>query len=564
MSDDKNLTDISAFFDRLRGTDRVRKSDKLTILSAPITNEERATRQKLSSLTQYVRNKNWNRRHIEYFEEYRRMVFTFPIIKAAIDIYGEEVCNTFDDGNIIKVKTENKRVKEELDKLFFENLKLNTRGRTIVRETCKFGNTYGYLVTRPGDGIVDMIFLPPDTILREEMYNNENLDNYRFTWYGGGSNSHYQPWEICHWRNVEDIESEPYGTSILRCIVDTWRRIVLMREALIIYRITRAPQKLLFKIDTDGMSGPEALAFANEVKKELKKKPLMNPKTGEIDFKYNVGSIQEDYFLPTYNGSASDITPIEGASNLDSIEDYKIIKDDLFAGLKIPKSFLTFEESLSNKAALSEEDVRFCKTTLRHQAQFIEGLLHIASVHLFLLGYSEEEIQSFVLEMNNPSLVSENKRLELAEKRINVAKAAWDSNNNGLNIMSYVDCLRIVLKLTDEEIQQTIRSQFVEKKIMWRMEQIRTTGTYADPEIDIKLAQKKGLTGGSEKSPTGFDGIMFEGKSLVTILKEKIDIELGELVKLVSAKPEKKKVQLLMSNKDSIMENLKQAKFDFQ
>lgn len=560
---DNNLQDISAFFDRLRGTDRVRKTDKLTILNAPISEEERSTRQKITSLTQYIRNKNWNRRHIEYFEEYRRMVFTFPIIKAAIDIYGEEVCNVFDDGNILKINSDNKKVKEELENLFFNNLKINTRGRTIVRETCKFGNAYGYLITRPGDGVVDVVFLPPDTILREEMYNNDNLDNYRFTWYGGGANSHYQPWEICHWRNVEDIESEPYGTSILRCVVDTWRRIILMREALIIYRITRAPQKLLFKIDTDGMTGPEALEFSKEVKKELKKKPLMNPKTGEIDFKYNVGSIQEDYFLPTYNGSTSDITTIEGASNLDSIEDYKIIKDDLFAGLKIPKSFLTFEETLSNKAALLEEDIRFAKTTYRHQAQFVEGCLHIASVHLFLLGYSEEELESFTIEMNNPSVVAETKRLELAEKRINTAKAAWDSNNPGLNLMSYVDVLRIILKLSDDEIQQTIRSQFVEKKIMWRMKQITETGTYEDPEIDVKLAQKKGLTGGSEKNPTGFDGIIFEGKSLSAIMKDKIDKELGDLVNPTKAKAEVKTIKLLSENKNAIMDNLKKAKKDF-
>lgn len=559
-----NLTDISSFFDRLRGTDKIRKTDRLTTLSVPVSEDEKTTRAKVSSLVQYVRNKNWNRRHVEYYEEYRRMVATFPIIKAAIDIYSEETCNPYDDGNIIKIVSENKKVKEELETLFFNNLKLNTRGRTIVREICKFGNVYGYLITRNGEGVVDLMFLPPDTVLREEMYNSENLDDYRFTWYGSGSNSHYQPWEVVHWKNIEDLESEPYGTSILKCVVDTWRRIVLMREALIIYRITRAPQKLLFKIDTEGLTGSEAVAFANEVKKELKKKPLINPQTGEIDFKYNVGSIQEDYFLPTYNGSTSDITTVEGATNLDSVEDYKIIKDDLFAGLKIPKAWLTFEEMLNSKATLSEEDARFGKTTQKHQSQFMEGLIHTATVHLFMLGYSEDEMTNFSIEMNNPSSISETRRMEVTAKRIETAKAAWDYNNPSLNLLSYVDVLRLYLKLSDEEIQETIKAQFSEKKIMWRLEQLRTTGTYADPEIDIKLAQMKGLTGSKETAPTGFEGLVFESKNIIDIVRKKVDKEFGLITEMVRRKPTKKDVEFVTKQKKSITENLEKSKKDFR
>lgn len=554
MAQNSITSDISAFWDRLRGQDRMKSTDNgLTILNAPSTPQEKITKQKIQTLTQYIRNKNWNRRHIEYFDEYRRMVATFPIIKAGIDIYAEETCNTGPDGNIIAIKTENKKVKELLEQCYFKNLNINTRGYLVAREICKFGNVYAYLVTRPRDGVVDMYFLPPETIMREQMYDPTNIENYRFSWYGAGGGAQFEPWELVHWKNTEDIEMEPYGVSILRPIVDTWRRVVLIREALVIYRITRAPSKLLFKIGTDGLTGEEAYRFAQDMKKEIQKKPLVNPQTGEVDFKYNPISIEENIFMPVYEGSPSDVQVLEGAANLDQVEDYKIIKDDLFAGLKIPKSWLSFEEDLSNKAALGEEDIRFAKTIQRQQHQFIEGLVHIGVVHLFLNGCSEEEMQSFKIEMNNPSIASEKKRLELIQARLEIAKSAWDYNNTGLNLMSYTDVLRNILKFTEEEIRQTIKSQFVENKLRWRLAQLVENGTYEEPDKDKLQGQIKAMAGGEDEPMTGFDTLKFENIGIKDIVKNKLDEELNFMFPKASAGPTRAQLKIV---RGSLMENL--------
>lgn len=564
MADNSKIqSDISSFFDRLKGQDRIRKSDSLIILDTPQNDKERLNKQKISSIVQYVRNKTWSRRHVEFFEEYRRMATTFPIIKAGLDIYGEEIVAKNTDGQIFTIKSDNKKVKDLLEEMYFKTLALNSKGYKIVRQMCQFGNAYGYLVARPKDGVADIIFLPPEAMVRENMFDPSNLENYRFTWFGSGGGGSFEPYEIVHWKNSEDIESEPYGTSILRPIVDTWRRVVLIREALVIYRITRAPSKLLFKIGTDGLTGEEAFRFAQDMKKEVQKKPLVNPKTGEVDFKYNPISIEENIFMPVYEGSPSDVQVLEGAGNLDAVEDYKIIKDDLFAGLKIPKSWLSFEEDLSNKSALGEEDIRFAKSIQRLQSEFVEGLLHIGIVHLFLKGCSQEEMQSFTIEMNNPSIASEKKKLELVEARLNIAKAAWDPTNPGLNLMSYVDVLKSILKFTDTEVQSIIKSQFNEKKIAWRLEQLRTTGTYEEPEIEKKLAELKGLTGTQDgRTPTGFDGITFEGDALVETIKKKIDQEISEIVGApVTASATAKQIKQLTEG--TLVKNLKKAKRDF-
>lgn len=197
-------------------------------------------------------------------------------------------CTQNEDGNIIQIHSSDKEIKKSLEDLFFRTLKLNSQGNLLVKEMLKFGNIYCFLNARKGDGVIDIISLPPESIRIELMPNAEHLDDFKYSWFGAsGGGTKFEPWEVVHFRNIEDLEMQPYGTSILRSIVDTWRRIILMREALIIYRITRAPQRYLFKIDTTGMDPDAALLYSDEVKKQLYKKPLINPFTGELDFKYN-------------------------------------------------------------------------------------------------------------------------------------------------------------------------------------------------------------------------------------------------------------------------------------
>lgn len=211
-------------------------------------------------------------------------------------------CSKDTDGNIIKVVSEDLPIKKALEECYFKNLKLNTRGYLITKSLLKFGNLFGYLNTRRGVGVTDLIYLPPESMRIHLLENSERLDEFKYHWWGYGSGLQFDPWEIVHWKIIEDLESEPYGQSILRSIVDTWRRIVLMREALIIYRITRAPQRYLFKIDTTGLDPDAALAYADEMRKSLMKKPLQNPTTGEVDFKYNVMPADKDTPVPLLDG----------------------------------------------------------------------------------------------------------------------------------------------------------------------------------------------------------------------------------------------------------------------
>lgn len=259
-------------------------------------------------------------------------------------------CTKNSDDNVIEIISDNKRVKKLLEECFFKNLKLNSTAYLHTRMMLKFGNHFCFLDTRQGVGVMDLYPIPPE-FMRIAMVNSEHrIDEFRYNWFGTGGGIEFEPWEVVHWKNLEDIETEPYGISILRSIVDTYRRIILMREAMIVYRITRAPQRLLFKLDTSGYDADQALRYAEDLKKQMYKKPLINPVTGELDHKYNPISIEENLYMGTSEGDVSDVKVLEGASNLDAVEDYGVIKDDLYAGLLIPKAYLTFEEDLCLRA----------------------------------------------------------------------------------------------------------------------------------------------------------------------------------------------------------------------
>lgn len=623
-------------------------------------------------------------------------------IKISKTMYAEvHNCSKDEDGNVIKVISDNKEIKEALEECFYRNLKLNSSGYLFVKEMLKFGNMFCWLNVRQGEGVLDMMYLPPEAIRIEMMSNAENLDDYKYIWSGtAGGGTKFEPWEIVHFRNIEDIEYQPYGTSILRSIVDTWRRIILMREALIIYRVTRAPQRYLFKIDTTGMDPEAALLYSEEVKKQLYKKPMVNPTTGEIDFKYNPLSIEENFYQPTFEGDVGGIEVLQGASNLSDVEDYKIIKDDLFAGLLIPKSYLTFEEDLclrgntkiltqegvktikeiaeswtgekkmftlscnkygyitsgkilwagvtkevtelyaieingkqtveatdnhpfmmdglnyvradelkigdklkgmfekeykvtnitvialeepefvydltvdeyhnfaleagvfvhnSNKAALAQEDMRFSGAVKQYQGNFIEGLLHVAIVHLHLQGFSTDDLNNFSIEMNTNSVLVEKLRNETLQQRVDLAKSILDVGNGELTLMSFTQVLKEVLKMSDEEIELTFKNQAIEKKIAWRFAQLKENGTYEEPQAEKKNAMLRRI--GNDDV---FSGLKFEAKELMpvvqNIISKKLDEEIKMLAKPVRLKPTKKQTSRILRLNEMEIARLKTLK----
>lgn len=135
----------------------------------------------------------------------------------------------------------------------------------------------------------------------------------------------------------------PFGQSILENIFKVYKQKELLEDAILIYRISRAPERRVFKIDVGNMPSHMAMAFVDRIKNEIHQRriPSVQGGTSIMDASYNPLSINEDYFFPvTADGRGSDVTMLQGGQNLGEIDDLKYFNNRLARGLRVPSSYL--------------------------------------------------------------------------------------------------------------------------------------------------------------------------------------------------------------------------------
>lgn len=135
----------------------------------------------------------------------------------------------------------------------------------------------------------------------------------------------------------------PFGQSILENIFKVYKQKELLEDAILIYRIARAPERRIFKIDVGNMPSHMAMSFVNRIKDEIHQRRIPSVHGGQsvLDATYNPLSINEDYFFPvTADGRGSDVTTLPGGQNLGEIDDLKYFNNRLARGLRVPSSYL--------------------------------------------------------------------------------------------------------------------------------------------------------------------------------------------------------------------------------
>lgn len=135
----------------------------------------------------------------------------------------------------------------------------------------------------------------------------------------------------------------PFGQSILENVFKVYKQKELLEDAILIYRVQRAPERRLFKIDVGNMPSHMAMAFVERIKNEIHQRRIPSPYGGTsvVDATYNPLSINEDYFFPvTAEGRGSSIEVLPGGANLGEIDDLRYFNNKLARGLRVPSSYL--------------------------------------------------------------------------------------------------------------------------------------------------------------------------------------------------------------------------------
>ena len=439
------------------------------------------------------------------FYDYESMEYT-PEISAALDIYGEESTTVDQNGHMLQIYSESKRIKGIISDLFNNVLDLNTNLPMWTRNTCKYGDNFVYLKLDAEKGIVGCMQLPNIEIERLERgmaAKSANVDEpaenkgLRFKW--KAKDMEFNSWEVAHFRLLGDDRKLPYGTSMLEKARRIWKQLLLSEDAMLIYRTSRAPERRVFKVFVGNMDDKDVEPYVQRVANKFKRDQVVDSKTGNVDMRFNQMAVDQDYFIPVRDPAAtSPIETLPGAQNLAEIADIEYIQKKLLTALRVPKAFLGFEETVGDGKNLSLQDIRFARTINRIQKCMIAELNKIAIVHLFLLGF-EDELSNFRLSLTNPSTQADLLKIDVWKEKILLYKDAVTAIE-GIAPVSVTWAKKHVLGFSDDEIKLDLQQQRIEKAVGAELTNTATiishTGIF--DTIDKLYGSKSGTTQSAE------------------------------------------------------------------
>lgn len=317
----------------------------------------------------------------------------------------------------------------------------------------------------------------PDTFLRSPQQGGVS-SSYSMpnTPYTGGSRFSTDAGEtsidaehIVHFSLTEGLDPNwPFGVSILETVFKTFKQKELLEDAILIYRVQRAPERRVFYIDVGNMPSHMAMQFVERVKNEIHQRRIPSQTgggTSVMDSTYNPLSTNEDYFFPqTAEGRGSKVETLPGGENLGQIDDLKYFNNKLLRGLRVPSSYLpsgpedgtqSYSDGRVTTALIQE--FRFNQYLKRIQRLVASTLDREFKTFLAFRGFSLDN-SIFNLELSEPMNFAGYREIELDSSRINSFTAI-----NGTEYMSKRFMMKKYLGLSDVEIKENEQMWFEEQ-----------------------------------------------------------------------------------------------------
>ena len=408
-----------------------------------------------------------------------------PILSSALDIYSDECTTRNEMGDILQIKSNNDEIKSILHNLFYDILNIEFNLWSWTRCMVKYGDFYLRLHISPEYGvyIVEPLSTYYVTRIENTDLTNKNSVKFQVNSPQGNKNEDLENYQIAHFRLLSDSNFLPYGKSTLEGARRVWKQLSLMEDAMLIHRIMRAPEKRIFKIDIGNIPPNEVDNHMERIMSQMKKTPYLDQQTGDYNLRFNLQNMVEDFFLPV-RGSDSG-TSIDNLPGLEwtGTDDIEYLRNKMMAALKIPKAFLGYDESLSGKATLAAEDIRFARTIQRVQRIIVSELNKIAVIHLYSQGYRDDALVDFTLELTNPSTIFEKEKIDVWKTKVDVSK---DMQENKFFSKKWI--YEHVFGLSDQDMIDLQKQLVDDAKGTYRFKQIEEDGN--DPAISFLKSEK--------------------------------------------------------------------------
>ena len=396
-------------------------------------------------------------------------------------------CQKDENGDILKITTNNDEVKKELNWLLLhrKRLNLNRNGWIWFKNLCIFGDWFIELIVNlenPKDGIGRVLPLPVEEMYRIETTKGKLIEfqqskegpDYQSITRGPVHNQtdaelkqttaiRFAPTEITHFRFGDDRKTFfPYGQSLIEPARGPAHSLRLMEDSMLIYRLTRAPERRIFYIDVGQLPPHKAESLLERMKDLFRKRKVASnrgaPGANQMEEKWQPPAPDEDIWMPVRPGSNTKVDTLPGAENLGEIDDAIYFRNKLLTALNFPKNYFNNEDANATRITLSAQDVKFARMIERLQSYFEDGILEIAERHLQLRGYPEESYDDLKIKMTSPSDWRELSRSEVIGNRYNNAAALKSAQ-----LMSDYDIHLTVLKNTEDKIEEMLARLKIQK-----------------------------------------------------------------------------------------------------
>ena len=402
----------------------------------------------------------------EAYQDYEAM--DTDVIASALDLWADDATQ-FDPetGKTLYIDCQDTAIKEILEDLFFNILDIEDHVWDIVRTTAKYGDFFVRVVSDPDGGIkyLDYSIYPA----RIERFDEKG----KIKCFVVDENLEMNPWSFVHFRlpgstiftdynktygfldgvsSIEELNDQvdfsPYGQSALAKLRKTWKQLTLLEDSIVLSRLARGMKRNVFQVNVAGLSEAEGFSAVENVGRLIKKQKIVYNDNG---METNTGLLnpEEDIIIPVFSEKGRiDIQEIGGDVEVQHLADIDYLNNKLFAGLKIPKAYLGFEEGLNGRNTLRMLDVRYARTIKNLQRVLVAGLDRIARIHLSLLEIDPMNVD-FDIRLPYSSTIEEMERVESMGTKIDALSRVVDALKNmdeEGQILNRSEMLRYILR----------------------------------------------------------------------------------------------------------------------
>ena len=458
--------------------------------------------------------------------DYRRMA-AYAELADCLDEICDECIVKDDDGNIVDFKlvgNYTKNIQDEIKKefkKFIEIYELDNTGWEKFRQMLVEGELFFENLIKEGKedlGILGLMSIPSELInpvfhnVQNELLkgfllqkpiigpttsiNSEDQQEILFL----------QKAQVSYINSGMWNEFKTFRLPFIENAKRAYRQLSLIEDSVVIYRLVRAPERLVFKVYTGNMPPPKAESYIKGLMMKYWSKKTYNGAEGRVANIYDPQSMLDSYWFPVdAQGKGTDVSTLASAGNLGEIKDLDYFLSKLYKSLKVPTSrFLTPGDPFKDGAEITRDELRFARFIMRLQSQFAVGIKETFITHLKLKGLWKEyklKEQSLQIKFNEPTSFMAMRNQQLLQMRFDNYNTATQSE-----AISKSFAQKYYMDMTAEQMRENREWLRKDAALTWEIGKITEMGPNFREQLAAAQQAEAGAMGGE-----GAEGMMGGG-----------------------------------------------------